>query len=87
MVKRVGVLFVILFSIYAFSCVTTTEKKPEMTQEELKDSAKVWYSIGKDYLVKAEDNRATYEDAIRNFRKSLYYASHLKNKKDTLTLS
>lgn len=60
------------------------ENKPKLTQEEIKDSAKVWYAIGKDYLIKAEDNRASYEDAIINFRRSLYYASRIEDKNDTL---
>lgn len=32
------------------------------------DSAKIWYSIGKDYLLKKR-----YDDAIRNFRRALSY--------------
>ncbi len=32
------------------------------------DSAKIWYSIGKDYLLKKR-----YDDAIRNFRRALAY--------------
>jgi hypothetical protein len=45
---------------------------------------KVWYAIGKDHLIKAEDGRASYEDALRNFRKSLYYSQYLGNEKDTI---
>ncbi len=78
------VLNLLMIFIYAISCATVGEKKPKLTQEEIKDSAKVWYAIGKDYLIKAEDNRASYEDAIRNFRKSLYYASRIEDKNDTL---
>lgn len=38
------------------------------TPETPADSAKIWYSIGKDYLLKKR-----YDDAIRNFRRALSY--------------
>ncbi|MEO0163937.1 MAG: tetratricopeptide repeat protein, partial [candidate division WOR-3 bacterium] len=78
--KRIAILLI----VGLYSCTTAGEKKPKITPEEARDSLKVWYAIGKDYLVKAEDNRAQYDDAIRNFRKAFYYASQIQDKKDTL---
>ncbi|MEO0196146.1 MAG: tetratricopeptide repeat protein [candidate division WOR-3 bacterium] len=78
--KRIAILLI----VGLYSCTTAGEKKPKITPEEARDSLKVWYAIGKDYLVKAEDNRAQYDDAIRNFRKAFYYASQIQYKKDTL---
>jgi Flp pilus assembly protein TadD, contains TPR repeats len=70
--------------VYLSSCATTGEKKPAISPQEARDSMKVWYAIGKDYLVKAEDGRASYEDALRNFRKAFYYSQHLAGERDTI---
>jgi Tfp pilus assembly protein PilF len=81
MKRRVFIFFLLA---YLSSCATTGEKKPALSPYEARDSMKVWYAIGKDYLIKAEDGRASYEDALRNFRKSLYYSQYLGNEKDTI---
>ncbi len=77
---------VFLFFVFAYlsSCATTGEKGPSISPQEARDSMKVWYSIGKDYLIKAEDGRASYEDALRNFRKALHYSQYLRDGNDTI---
>lgn len=55
------------------SCVTLQEEGPKLTLEQRIDSARVWYSVGKDDLLKALDGRASYETAIKELKKAYGY--------------
>ncbi len=60
-------------SLLQTSCVTVQEQKPKLTLEQRLDSARVWYSVGKDDLLKALDGRASYETAITELKKAYNY--------------
>jgi len=65
--KIVGVI-----GVFAWGCASApAETGPKLTPEEARDSAKVWHSIGKDYLY----NKQNYERAIKNFWRALGYDS------------
>ncbi len=63
----VAIITVGCISLYAAGENVETTATPEKT---MRDSAKIWYSVGKDYLLKKR-----YKDAVRNFKKALGYDS------------
>ncbi len=71
-----GYLFALIAVVSAygvFGCAggPSEPPRPKLSPEEARDSAKVWYSIGKDYLI----NKQNYDRAIANFKTALAYDS------------
>ena len=74
--KKLIIATAILGALYMTSCAPpasqqgarVTTKKTKRTYSP--DSAKIWFSVGKDYL-----NKKRYDDAIRNFKVSIEYDS------------
>ncbi len=71
-ILTIGFVFGAIVSMQT-SCVTVQEQKPELTLQERLDSARVWYSVGKDDLLKALDGRAEFETAIKELKKAYGY--------------
>lgn len=74
--KKLMAAMIILGALYITSCApTTSQQGTSVTVKKHKrtyspDSAKIWFSVGKDYL-----NKKKYDDAIRNFKVSIEYDS------------
>ena len=74
--KKFIIAIAIFGGLYMTSCAPpasqqgarTSVKKTKRTYSP--DSAKIWFSVGKDYL-----NKKRYDDAIRNFKVSIEYDS------------
>ncbi len=52
------------------ACAPTTQTQQHVKRTFSPDTAKIWYSVGKDYMMKER-----YDDAIRNFKLALEYDS------------
>jgi len=63
----------LLIALGASGCISGPKEppKPKLSPEEARDSAKVWYSLGKDYLI----NKQNYDRAIANFQTAIGYDS------------
>ncbi|GEM_PF-467806 len=72
--KGIGALVgSVVMALLIIGCATTgtTEKAKEKVRRTFSpDTAKIWYSVGKDYMKKGQ-----YDDAIRNFKRALEYDS------------
>ena len=74
--RRFFAAIAILGTLYLTSCApTTTQQGPVTTTKRHKrtyspDSARIWFSVGKDYL-----NKNKFDDAIRNFKVAIEYDS------------
>jgi len=68
--KSIKALILIGAVFAGFGVLGAQEDSASETTSAIRDSAKVWYSIGKDYFIKKR-----YEDAVRNFKRALEYDS------------
>ncbi len=68
--KNMKALILIGAITAGFGMLGAQENSAPETTTAIRDSAKVWYSIGKDYFIKKR-----YEDAVRNFKRALEYDS------------
>ncbi len=70
-------LFPAILTLLVVACATTQQNNKKQVEKHVynPDSAKVWYSIARDYAKKAEIKRDTsyYRRAVINYYRSLYY--------------
>ncbi len=60
-----------IVAVIVAACAPTTQTQQKQVKRTFSpDTAKIWYSVGKDYMQKER-----YDDAIRNFKLSLEYDS------------
>ncbi len=73
MKRTLVVMAFAVFILAGFGCATVQEKGPQLTVQQRIDSARVWYSIGKDDLLKAIDGRGDFQTAIGELKRAYGY--------------